>query len=72
VEDGERMTQFFDGTIHDLNIQEVQLRIMEFQHSRQEFSHESGMEIVLRTIKKRTDLLEDFLSREHGAGPNLR
>jgi hypothetical protein len=36
---------------------------MEFQHARQELSHERGMQVILWAIKKGADLMKNLISR---------
>ena len=46
------MTQFFYGAVDDLEIQDVQMRIVEPKRPGEEFLHDRGLQVVFRTIEQ--------------------
>ena len=58
MEDAEGMTQFFDGAIDDLEIQDVQMRVVESKRPGQEFFHDRGLQVVFRAIEQEANLAE--------------
>jgi hypothetical protein len=66
------MTQFFDGTVDDFEVQDIQMGIVEPKSPGQEFFHDRGLQVVFRTIEQETNLAEQFLVRREGMRTGLR
>ena len=58
MKDAESMTQFFDGAVDDLEIQDVQMRVVESKRPGQEFFHDRGLQVVFRAIEQEANLAE--------------
>src|SRR4029078_11873284 len=52
MKDAEGMTQLLDGAVDDLEVQNVQMRIVEPKRTSQEFLHDDRLQIVFWTIQQ--------------------
>jgi hypothetical protein len=50
MKDAEGVTQFFYGAVDDLEVQDVQMRVVEPKRPDQKFLHDRGLQVVLRTV----------------------
>src|SRR5256885_510313 len=71
MKDAEGMTQLLDGAVDDLEVQNVQMRIVEPKRTSQEFLHDDRLQIVFWTIQQEANLVEQFLVRREGTGTGL-
>ena len=76
------MPQFLQRPIHDFEVQDIQLRFREPDHTRENFLHERGLDVVVRTVEQGGELRENLLFGRgrlgagggafHGLSPNAR
>jgi hypothetical protein len=71
MKDTEGVTQFFYGAVDDLEVQDIQMRIVESKRPGQEFLHDRSWQVVFRAVEQETNLAEQLLVRREGAGTGL-